>query len=126
MLRRSTGSQCFKMDVIYTVLATRKWISEIALPLSIVSRDLSVLRKSTFFQLPDLSGQIINLVMARPLALQRRYSSRTHISVVNAPTPGSFITFALEDIYCNVLYLQFTDELARAYVCEFPNCLEVY
>ena len=79
-----------------------------------------------YFQLPDLSGQIINLVMARPLALQRRYSSRTHISVVNAPTPGSFITFALEDICCNVLYLQFTDELARAYVCEFPNCLEVY
>jgi len=63
--------------------------------------------------------------MATPLTLQRPYSPHTHISVVEKPRPDDFITFTLEEICTNVLYVHFTDGPGRAYVCEFPNCLEV-
>ena len=80
-----------------------------------------------FFRLSDCpdAGQTSNLVMARPLALQKPYSCRTHINVVERPNLSIFVTFALAEICSNVLYLQFTDEPDRAYVCEFPNFLEV-
>lgn len=77
-----------------------------------------------FFQVSTSTGDVLNLVMAKTLTLQRDYDDTTHIHVVE-PHHQELITFPLRDVCCNCIFISFTDNPERGYMCEFPNHVEV-
>ncbi|XP_068737234.1 uncharacterized protein [Montipora capricornis] len=77
-----------------------------------------------FFQVSTNEGDVLNLVMAKTLKLQRDYDDTTHIHVVESHHQ-ELITFPLRDVCCNCIFICFTDNPERGYICEFPNRVEV-
>jgi len=77
-----------------------------------------------FFQVSTSTGDVLNLVMAKTLRLQRDYDDTTHIHVVESHHQ-ELITFPLRDVCCNYIFISFTDSPGRGYMCEFPNRVEV-
>ena len=76
------------------------------------------------FQVSTNAGDVLNLVMAKILKLQRDYDDTTHIHVVES-RHQQLITFPLRDVRCNCIFISFSDNPERGYMCEFPNCVEV-
>ena len=77
-----------------------------------------------FFQVSTNAGDVLNLVMAKTLKLQRDYDDTTHIHVVES-RHQELITFPLRDVRCNCIFISFSDNPERGYMCEFPNRIEV-
>lgn len=77
-----------------------------------------------FFQVSTNAGDVLNLVMAKTLKLQRDYDDTTHIHVVESHHQ-ELITFPLCDVCCNFIFISFTDNPERGYICEFPTRVEV-
>ena len=74
-----------------------------------------------FFQVSANEGHVLNLVMAKTLKLQCGYDD---IHVVESHHQ-ELITFPLRDVCCNCIFLSFTDNPERGYICEVPNRVEV-
>ena len=77
-----------------------------------------------FFQVSTDAGDVLNLVMAKTLKLQRDYDDTRHIHVVKSHQQ-ELITFPLRDVCCNCIFISFTDNPERGYMCEFPNHVKV-
>lgn len=92
-----------------------------------ISQDLNSVQFALvqyFFQLSTSTGDILNLVMAKTLKLQREYDGSTHIRVVDLSHDQELITFPLRDVCSNCIFISFTDIPDRGYMCEFPNRVE--
>ena len=76
-----------------------------------------------FVQVSTNAGDVLNLVVAKTLKLQRDYDDTTHIHIVESHHQ-ELITFPLRDVCCNCIFIFFTDNPERGYICEFPNRVE--
>ena len=56
-----------------------------------------------FFQVSTNAGDVLNLVMAKTLKLQRDYDNTTHIYVMESHHQ-ELITFPLRDVCCNCIF----------------------
>ena len=77
-----------------------------------------------FFQVSTSTGDVLNLVMAKTFKRQRDYDDTTHIHIVESHHQ-ELITFPLRVVCCNCIFISFTDNPERGYMCEFPNFVEV-
>lgn len=70
-------------------------------------------------------GLVRHLALVQPLTCDN-YSPSSHISVISVGSQNPVVIFVdIESITENCIYISFPDENERAYVCEFPNKLEM-
>ena len=91
-----------------------------------ITQDLNVrfAEVQYFFQFSTITGNVLNLAMAKTFKLQQGYDKSTHIHVVDLSVDQELITFPLRDICCNCIFISFTDVPDRGYLCEIPNRVE--
>lgn len=80
-----------------------------------------------FIQYRDarISGQVHHLALVQPLSCYN-YSPSSHISVISLnQNPDVIFVVDVQSILDNCIYISFPDESERAYVCEFPNKMEM-